>query len=124
MSPKKAKPKSSTTVSDTDSVYPGHPITIAFYIIKTFRSFDEAFLYKDSVLASPRVPGAAGNVWAALDLLAHLRGGRPIDDAFREADAYWERQRLNQEKAVMGQVLADRHKPELMTMTSWWQPKQ
>jgi hypothetical protein len=84
-------------ILDKDSsVYPGHPITVAYLITKIFPTFEEAFDSSDSkwndanALASSKIPGAGGNVSAALSFLRYLRDeSLTWDKAVLWADDYW-----------------------------------
>ena len=81
-----------------NSVYPGHPITVAYLITRCFPNYEAAF-QKDgsrwnyaSALSSSIIPGAGGNVHAALDFLSYLRNEYlDWDGAIEWADNYWKR---------------------------------
>ena len=77
------------------AIYPGHPITIAFCMVHVFSSYAEA-VEKDHhgcprAVSSRRIPGAGGCCYSALDFLASLRKGTPLEVAFERADLTWGR---------------------------------
>jgi len=79
------------------ATYPGHPITLALVIVRTHESFAEAnrkerdFVWPHAVGCNA-VPGAGGNVHAAMNLLARwARNEAPLDKLFELADNMWER---------------------------------
>ena len=115
-----------------DAVYPGHPITVALLITRTFPSFEAA---QAGALQSAEIPGAGGNVHQALDLLVQARGGVPLDEAFRLADRAWatcdgqadggpagdhDSRTHFIERWERGQIQADSVKGELRTMLTGW----
>lgn len=122
------------------SVYPGHPITVAYLITQTYPDFDSAFFRgeKDgyeAALADWTIPGAGGNVSAALELLHYLRHGT-FKKAAREqkisvwgfackwADDYWRRcddqAKADSPRWKEGQDQADGIKPLLKSQQAWW----
>lgn len=122
------------------AVYPGHPITIAYLITMKYPNFESAFVkvgkWGDAAaLADCDIPGAGGNVSAALELLFWLRDGtfkkvgsksgrKTWDVAVSWADDYWSRcdsqNMTHQERWKKGQEQADQIKPLLKARRSWW----
>lgn len=109
------------------AVYPGHPVTLAWLITEEFETFEEAFHTTphlpgiSNALGSVEIPGAGGNVCAAMDLLQSLRKGKKFKDAIKRADQVWEEYNLGEEgKRARGQEQADRVKPLLKKNKSWW----
>lgn len=109
--------------------YPGHPITIAWAIVNRFASLAEATTIPSpgmspAALSSSDIPGAGGNVYAALDFLGWLQRGIGWDEAVARADAMWARCddqcRRDPERWMRGQEQADRYKPLLLARASWW----
>lgn len=77
-----------------DFVFPGHPITIAVFIMQRFDSLSEAQAYTKGhrdwpdTLGDPRVPGCGGPVHSALDFLRNIRiGGWEV--AVERAEEAW-----------------------------------
>ena len=113
----------------TIAVYPGHPIVLAFCIIKAFKDFQTASEKGTDntphAVASTRIPGAGGCVYAALDLLASLHKGVSLKAAFEDADAFWDRtddHKVRQKACwAQGQAQADAIKPLFSGNESWWQ---
>jgi hypothetical protein len=113
------------------AVYPGHPATLALCITEHFSSWDEAF--KATVHGFPEalgrneIPGAGGNVYAALDMLVMLRSGSSFSEAMAWADNYWARCDANAatraERWTKGQEQADRFKDRLAAQSAWWTVK-
>jgi hypothetical protein len=111
-------------------IYPGHPTVLAFLITQVFKTYEEAFVRTESnvyaALGSMDVPGAGGNVYAALDLLGRLHDGVPPKEALYIADNFWDRQSSqttdNTDKWRAGQSQAERYKPRLLAMSAWWKP--
>lgn len=76
------------------SVYPGHPVTVAYLITQIFPTYEEAFDTPEGVtyggaIGSCKIPGAGGNVYEALDLLSRLRDGMPWSLAIKYANDSW-----------------------------------
>jgi len=72
-------------------VYPGHPLSIAYLILLAYPSYEAATSLNGNypeALTSAVIPGAGGNVHAALDFLKSV----PIigvERAIEHADHYW-----------------------------------
>lgn len=84
----------------------GHPVCIAYLIMRVFPSHDEAVSRPEGAtyckaLCDQRIPGTGSNVWAALDMLkrAHCLG---VDVALKEAQTYWENSDSSAENKVKG----------------------
>lgn len=76
------------------SIYPGHPIVIAWIIINTFDSWTTATAKREGAqyceaLSNAEIPGAGGNVYAAIDLLSNIFKGVSYDAAFECASEWW-----------------------------------
>lgn len=81
-------------ISSTQVVYPGHPLVIAYLIVERYASLREALRGSTggypAALVSARIPGAGGNVHAALDFLERVIDSRlPFEDAVKHANAWW-----------------------------------
>lgn len=78
------------------AVYPGHPITIAYCIVRNYPSLAEALAVPEgriyaSALGDNDIPGAGGNVRAALDVLRQAAKDEALDTVFALADDMWGR---------------------------------
>ncbi len=108
------------------SVYPGHPVTIAWVIVNAFPSYEAAFAKTESgyaaALASGDIPGAGGNVYAALDLLQRFREGVPFDDAIAYSNRVWQSYTSDgfRDRREPGQAQADKVTAQLRERASWW----
>jgi hypothetical protein len=77
------------------SVYPGHPVTVAYIITQLYVSFEDATEVQEghqysNALGDNDVPGAGGNVSAALSFLHYLKTGiLSWEDAIKYADESW-----------------------------------
>lgn len=63
------------------AVYPGHPVVVAFLIMKKYQNLAEATKTGHSfphALEDNDIPGAGGNIYSALSLLAELKEGKPL----------------------------------------------
>lgn len=81
-------------ISSTQVIYPGHPLVIAYLIVGRYASLRKALRGSasgyPSALTSARIPGAGGNVHAALDFLERVIDNRlPFEDAVKHANAWW-----------------------------------
>ena len=77
------------------TVYPGHPTSLALLIMLAFDSFTEAATCHPehpfpAALGSQTIPGAGGNVYNALEMLAHGRK-HGVEMALEWGDACWRR---------------------------------
>lgn len=80
-------------------VYPGHPLTIACYIMENYSSLSEARskgIQHPKALEDSRIPGAGGNVYAALEILA-----QPVEESVGRANQIWQQ--------YCGEAYADRY---------------
>lgn len=131
------------------SIYPGHPVTIAYLIVNIFPTYESAFAKPDgspysSALGSCKIPGAGGNVSDALCLLKYLHDGIPWSLAIKDADDGWARcdgqakggyewgkkektpeetqARIKhyQDRWRKGQQQADKLKLKLFKLADWW----
>jgi hypothetical protein len=75
------------------SVYPGHPITVALMITEMFPDLESADRPTEHVfpaaLGSQDIPGAGGNVYAALELLRSLKRGKDFEKGMADAEKQW-----------------------------------
>ncbi len=98
------------------SVYPGHPLTIAYVISVTFPTLADALVIRGDypeALADVRIPGAGGEVSGAISLLRHLRDGTCTpEQAVKRADDHWRSTTTNGHRDAFtpGQAQADRVK--------------
>lgn len=119
-------------------VYPGHPLVIAFLMTKTYDGLSAALAPTDHnryhALGSQYIPGAGGNVYAAIDFLGWIRKGTfSIEESILHADKYWKscdgmfqrNEKRTQDETYhdvwkRGQAQADELKPALMDrLVSW-----
>lgn len=108
-------------------VYPGHPITVAWYIVNKYGSFEEA--NKNTKHGWPRalgdndIPGAGGEVYMALDFLNKLVDGATWEDVVAWADHHWRDYKAggHGRKVAPGQTQANYVKPLLKAKSSWWE---
>lgn len=106
-----------------NSVYPGHPITVALEIMLAYeRDLDKAFapsIRKDGThygwcdaVGNSAISGAGGNVYLGVDLLKHIKeGNMTLSQAIEWGMKTWERQSGtagDQEKFQKGQEQAER----------------
>lgn len=82
----------------TSFVFPGHPLIIAYFIVKKFPSLKAALepsweagfgQRPVAAMASGDIPGGGGSVGAALDMLQSLASGVSFDDACWSANNQW-----------------------------------
>ena len=106
-------------------VYPGHALTLAYFIIRTYPTLDAARSndsgYGPGALADSRVPGGGGNVHAALDFLWRA-GVVGVDAAIEHADSQWqlETETTYLERREPGQQQADSLKAEFRRTYAAW----
>lgn len=106
-------------------VYPGHGITVAYFIVHVFSLPDEAFgpaqLFGCSrAVASLYVPGAGCGACAGVDVLHRLWNGDDWDEVMADADDNWRRRNLNPTRLKRGQDQADSLRKQLKEHQSWW----
>lgn len=114
-----------------ESVYPSHPILVAYFITQLYPSIEEAAEKGKSgypnAVSDIRIPGAGDCVWQGHGLMVRWARGdfEEIDDLFHEADNYWFR--LNgpkgnnwPDKLRDGQKQAEDIKPLLREALQTW----
>jgi hypothetical protein len=112
------------------SVYPGHPLTIAYIISVAFASMDEALAPpkhggdypSHEALANIRIPGAGSEVWGGITLLQRLRDEEiTVDQAVRLADDHWLGVTTDghRDARAPGQAQADMVKPKLAEIVAF-----
>ena len=86
-----------TTDTQRAFVYPGHPITIALEIMRTFGNYAEASAMTkhgwQAALSSSTVKGAGGAVLSGLAVLRMMHEGSSVEDAFDYATMIWKQAR-------------------------------
>lgn len=125
------------------SVYPGHPLTVAYLIIHLYPSLACATRKSDRsdymhALSNGAVPGAGGNVYSALRFLqAVVRGEQSMQAAIDSANSNWEhcdgqadggrgyaKSEADRERFIKrwrhGQAQADRILPRLTEKLLFW----
>lgn len=114
------------------AIYPGHPVTIALLIVEAYPSLADAERKCErtgypAALGSADIPGAGGNVRAALRLLQSVRAGALLAEAVEHARDYWSRcdgQATGDARLVerwrSGQEQADRVEPVLRAKLAVW----
>jgi len=116
--------------AEINPVYPGHAVTVAYFIVHAFDTCHEALgitkhQYSRAV-GSMNVPGAGDGAQAGDSLLRKLAGGIPFDDAMEWARQEWARRcsqyegTPNWEKHHLGQAQADEIEPQLRKLEAWW----
>lgn len=73
-----------------DYVYPGHPLTIAVAILEKYPSLAaarEKGKNYPKALEDSAIPGAGGNVYAALEILNH-----PVESSIDRANFIWQQE--------------------------------
>jgi len=102
------------------AVYPGHPVTIAYLIMKKYPSLAAASEVHEcgfrAALADNDIPGAGGRVYAAMSLLQRRAEGASWEELFARADEIWEGEHFSEHE--LGQEQADRIKP-LLAAARW-----
>ena len=103
------------------AIYPGHPVTIAYLIMKRFPSLEAAMKRSErsgfsAASSDNAIPGAGGRVHAAVRLLQRRHDGDPWAELFAVADDIWESEHFDQHE--QGQQQADRIKP-LLEQAVW-----
>jgi hypothetical protein len=103
------------------SVYPGHPVTIAYLIMQKYPSLAAASKVSTrsgfgAALSDIDIPGAGGRVHAAMSLLQRRAEGASWEELFARADDIWEGEHFD--KHELGQQQADRIKP-LLAAARW-----
>lgn len=113
------------------AVYPGHPITLAYLITQNYDSLAavlapcyDNYGYKQTWCAAvgdSRIPGAGGNVHAAVDLLKNLVAGNE-NEALTRALYLWKSHTDNcyEKYKVPGQEQANRVLPLLLETLKTW----
>lgn len=98
------------------SVYPGHPLTIAYVITMAFPTLADAMIMDGTypaALSDIRIPGAGGEVWGGVSFLTHIRDGvLTPEQAVQRADDHWRSTTDNghREAYEAGQAQADKVK--------------
>lgn len=108
-------------------VYPGHPVCFAYIIMHKYDCLAEALTKPEgreynNALRDENLPGAGGNVWAALDVLKHAELTSP-EAAFEVGSDYWRRcaSGANYGKnQAAGQAQADAIKDAFLTLAAKW----
>lgn len=111
-------------LTQVQTVYPGHPVTIAYFILRTFSSPDAANKRGENfkaALTHKDIPGAGGCVHAALDFLdrAHVAG---IENALTWARERWLSETSDgyKDKRDPGQAEADMLTPYVRELFEAW----
>ena len=104
-----------------DAVYPGHPITLAWCIVKHFPGLPEAL---KGALTSADIPGAGGNVHSGLDVLRRLSSGMEfglvVDLANRDWDECDNQKRKLYDRWKRGQTQAEEILPSFKELVYPW----
>lgn len=110
-------------------IYPGHPITVAWQIIKTFASPSEALtidttggLNCPAAVSDNRISGAGGEVHRACELLRRAKNGASAEELMAWADEAWTSgQAGGHTKAVQpGLAQAEKLKPHFPGALAAW----
>jgi len=110
------------------SVYPGHPVTIAFLIIHKYPSLYEALYRKNSdsdcaALKDCDIPGSGNAVYLALDLLKELKNTPSLEETIQTHSRRWVENRKSgdhPQAALPGQAQADKIIPLFQSMVKEW----
>lgn len=88
-----------TTDTSRAFTYPGHPITIALEIMRSFEDYAAASAKTErgweAALSSSDVKGAGGAVLSGLAVLRMMHEGASPDDAFAYATMIWRQARAS-----------------------------
>lgn len=111
-------------------VYPGHPVTIAMFIMHAFPTFASADSREEgadfkAALCSGSVPGGGGNVHSALAMLTRIKSGEHTpQQALAWADESWGRcdgqKELNPKNYQEGVEEAAKLTPAFLALISEW----
>lgn len=108
-----------------DVVCPGHALTLAYFIMRTYPTLDAARSkdsgYGPGALADSRIPGGGGNVHTALDCLGRA-GVVGMDAVIEYADSQWqlETETAYRERREPGQQQADSLKEQFRQTYAAW----
>jgi hypothetical protein len=113
------------------TVYPGHPTSLALLIMMAFDSFPEASMRHPEhqfpmALGNQSIPGAGGNVYHALELLAHGRK-HGVEFALEWGDTCWRRcvgPDNFGDRYELGQAQADSIKERFRSIAADWLQKE
>ena len=110
------------------AVYPGHPVTVAYFIVKKYPSLDKALERCPghtfcNALGDNDIPGAGSCVYRALYYLRRLRDGVwTLDDFFEHGQEDWRGETKDGYKKYRrpGQAQANMVKNELINLLETW----
>lgn len=109
------------------AVYPGHPVTLAYLIVKNYASLSAAQAkgkYFSVVEEDSRLPGAGGHNNHAVQLLTDLDAGKSWEEAVAWADDLWawcdDQKNSDPKRWREGQDQADKVKPLLREEITAW----
>lgn len=113
------------------AVYPGHPTSLALLIMLAFDSFAEAATPHPkhqfpAAVGSCTIPGAGGNAYNALELLAHGRK-HGVEAALNWGDECWRRcvgPDNFGDRYEPGQAQADAIKERFRALAATWLQKE
>jgi hypothetical protein len=108
-------------------VYPGHPICLAYLIMRLYPDYDTARKREDgetycNALRDARIPGAGGNIWAAMDVLKRAKVVNP-ESALLYGESYWLTGRAAQEDDTdfrKGVEQANAITPQFLALVREW----
>lgn len=111
-------------LSEQGAVYPGHPVTLAYLIMRQYKSLADARQTDGqypSALTNQAIPGGGGSVHAALDLLARAEIVG-IEQALAYGDRDWMAftETAYLDRRQTGQDQADVLKPLLLEQYAGW----
>lgn len=108
------------------TVYPGHATTIAYLIMKSYASWEDASTRKPNASCPPAlsngaIPGAGGCVYSALDLLK-IAFDHGVEAALERGDQVWRGEADNgyKHKHAPGQAQADSIKDKFRELFATW----
>jgi hypothetical protein len=108
------------------TVYPGHAVTIAYLIMLTYPSLQDARVRGEgatcpAALSNGAIPGAGGCVYSALDVLA-VAFSDGVDKAFEFGDDCWQGETENgyQDRRESGQTQAESIKDKFREVFANW----
>ena len=112
-------------------VYPGHPVPLAYLIMRAYPDLDTA-LARDgdspwpAALCNQSIPGGGGEVRAALELLKAIRNGCPPAAAVAAAAARWHAGAAGGHRRALapGQAQADHIQERFHALLAQWLPEQ
>lgn len=112
--------KMDLAVLEEDLIYPGHPMVLAYLIVRRYPTYQAAMERKDcgppAALQDPDIPGSGGHIWTALECLELLHTV-PVDTVWKYANQSWQQLCSNSYRIIIpaGQAQADAIREKLLS---------